>query len=146
MTRWITGLLVAGLLATAPLSAQGARTYKTRLSPVPVAAYNPNVVGTGTVTATVTGNKLVISGTYEGLASAATQARLMKSVKPGIRGDTLFDLRVTGGTSGTITGIIDLTNAQLQEIAAGRYYVQLHSEKAAEGNLWGWLQPQENRR
>jgi hypothetical protein len=145
MTRWLTGLLMA-LLVAAPLSAQGGRTYTTRLSPVPVAAYNPNIVGTGTVTATVTGNKLVISGTYERLASAATEARLMKSAKPGIRGETLFDLRVTGGTSGTITGIIDLTNAQLQEIAAGRYYVQLHSEKAADGNLWGWLQPQEKGR
>lgn len=144
MTRTLTGLLAAALLIAAPLSAQGVRTYSSRLSPMPVAAYNPDIVGTGRVTATVTGNKLVIDGTYQGLASPATQAKLMKSSRPGVRGDTLFDLRVSGGTSGTITGIIDLTNAQLQEIAAGRYYVQLHSEKAAEGNLWGWLQLRES--
>jgi hypothetical protein len=24
--------------------------------------------------------------------------------------------------------------------------VQLHSEKAPDGNLWGWILPQENRR
>ena len=46
-------LLLAGLVATAPmLQAQAARTFKTRLSPVPVAAYNVNIVGTGSVTAT----------------------------------------------------------------------------------------------
>ena len=146
MSRWIAGLLMAGLAGGAPLAqAPAARTFKAHLSPVPVAAYNPNVVGTGTVTATLTGNKLAIAGTYEGLASPATQAKLFKSPKPGIRGDALLDLKVSGGTSGTITGQFDLTAAQAQEIAASRYYVQLHSEKAAEGNLWGWLMPQQEK-
>ncbi len=146
MTRWTTGLLIAGLLVAAPLGAQGARTYRTRLSPMPVAAFSPNVVGSGAVTATLAGSTLSITGTYEGLASAATQAKIRKSTKPGVRGNAVFDLQVSGGTSGTISGRLDLTPAQVQELAAGRYYVQLHSEKAAEGNLWGWLQPQENRR
>jgi hypothetical protein len=140
------GLLLAGLLVAVPLWAQGARTYKTRLSPMPVAAYNQNVVGSGTVSATLAGNTLSISGTYDALASAATQAKIWKSTKPGVRGEALFDLQVSGGTSGTISGRLDLTPAQVQELAAGRYYVQLHSEKAADGNLWGWLQLQENRR
>jgi hypothetical protein len=146
MRRWIAGLLMAGLVGLAPVvQAQAARTFKTRLSPVPVAAYNVNVVGTGTVTATLTGNKLSVSGTYEGLASPATQAKIFKSPKPGIRGDALLDLKVSGGTSGTITGQFDLTAAQVQELSASRYYVQLHSEKAAEGNLWGWLMPQQEK-
>ena len=145
MTRWIAGLLVAGL-ALAPLAAQGSKTYRTRLSPVPIAAFNPNIVGTGTATATLSGGKLTIAGTYEGLASPATVAKIFKSPKPGIRGEALFDLQVSGGTSGTISGQLDLTPAQVQELGQSRYYVQLHSEKAADGNLWGWLQPQENRR
>jgi hypothetical protein len=146
INRWSAGLLTAALLSAAPLvHAQAARVYKTRLSPVPVAAYNPNIVGTGTVTATVTGTKLAVTGSYEGLASPATLAKIYKSPKPGIRGDALLDLKVSGGTSGTISGQFDLTAAQLQEIAASRYYVQLHSEKAADGNLWGWLMPQQER-
>jgi hypothetical protein len=147
MSRWIAGLLIAGLFGLSPVvQAQAARTFKTRLSPVPVAAYNVNVVGTGTVTATLTGNKLAIAGTYEGLASAATLAKIFKSTKPGVRGDALLDLKVSGGTSGTITGQFDLTPAQVQELSASRYYVQLHSEKAPDGNLWGWLMPQEKGR
>lgn len=146
MRRWIAGLLMAGVVGLAPTAfAQATRTFKTRLSPVPVAAYNVNVVGTGTVTATLTGNALAIAGTYDGLASPATHARIFKSNKPGIRGEALLDLKVSGGTSGSITGQFDLTPAQVQELAASRYYVQLHSEKAADGNLWGWLMPQEKR-
>ena len=144
MKRLIAGLLVAGLVGLAPaVYAQASRTFKTRLSPVPVSAYNANVVGSGSVTATLTGTKLTISGNYDGLASPATIAKVFKSTKPGIRGDALFDLKVSGGTTGTINGQFDLTAAQVQELAASRYYVQLHSEKAAEGNLWGWLMPQE---
>jgi hypothetical protein len=146
MRRWIAGLLMAGLVGLAPgVLAQAPKTFKTRLSAVPVAAYNVNIVGTGTVTATLTGNRLAIAGTYEGLASPATQAKIFKSPKPGIRGDALLDLKVSGGTSGTITGQFDLTAAQVQELSASRYYVQLHSEKAADGNLWGWLMPQQEK-
>ena len=47
--------------------------------------------------------------------------------------------------TGAVAGQFTLTPAQVQELAASRYYVQLHSEKAAEGNLWGWLMPQERR-
>ena len=32
------------------------------------------------------------------------------------------------------------------DLEKGRLYVQLHSEKAPDGNLWGWLTPQENKR
>jgi hypothetical protein len=146
MKPWIAGLLLAGTLASAPaLEAQAAKTFRTRLSPVPVAAYNVNIVGTGTVTATLTGTTLAVNGTYEGLASPATGAKIFKSPKPGIRGEALLDLKVSGGTTGTITGQFTLTPAQVQEVSASRYYVQLASEKAAEGNLWGWLMPQQEK-
>jgi hypothetical protein len=139
--------LGASLLSSqTAVRAQGAKTYKARLSPVPVVAYTATVTGSGSVTATLTGTKLSISGTFQGLNTPATVARIHKSPKPGIRGPMLLDLTVSNSTSGTIGGTFDLTAAQVQELAQGRYYVQLHSEKAPEGNLWGWLLPQENRR
>jgi hypothetical protein len=141
----MAGLLLATLTLAPALDAQATRTYRTRLSAVPVSAYNPSIVGHGTVTATLSGNTLTVNGAYEGLASPATQARIFKSPKPGIRGDALLDLKVSGGTTGTISGQFDLTAAQVQELAASRYYVQLSSEKAADGNLWGWLMPQQEK-
>ena len=138
--RLIALAALFALLPAWPMQAQGAKTYKTRLSPVPVPAYQPSIVGTGTVTATLTGTKLAIAGTFEGLATPATVAQIHKSPKPGIRGPVLFELTVSKGTTGTISGAFDLTAAQVQELSQSRYYVQLHSEKAPDGNLWGWFQ------
>ena len=136
------GILI--LADNAPL-AQSAATYKGRLSPVPVAAASPNVTGVGSVTATLTGNKLAISGIFEGLASPATLAKLHRAPK-GIRGPAVFDLTITPGTSGKIDGSVDLSPAQVEDLARERFYVQLHSEKAPDGNLWGWLLVQETKR
>jgi hypothetical protein len=48
-------------------------------------------------------------------------------------------LKASPATSGTITGSTELTPALLADLRGGRLYVQVHSEKAPDGNLWGWL-------
>ena len=139
--------LAAGALAVLPalLHAQAATTYRGRLSPVPVAAASPTVTGVGSITATLSGTKLTIAGTFEGLASPVTFAKLHRAPK-GIRGPAVFDVTVTPGTSGKISGAFDLTPAQVEDLGRERFYVQLHSEKAPDGNLWGWLLVQETKR
>jgi hypothetical protein len=123
--------------------AQAPRNYRARLSTVPIdTRMLETVAGTGSVTATLTGSTLAINGTYEGLRTPATVARLHRGPK-GIRGPSMFDLKVSGGTSGTITGSITLDAGQVDDLRRERFYVQLHSEKAPEGNLWGWLLPQQ---
>ena len=74
----------AGLVRWRPLShAQTARTFKTRLSPVPVAGLQSPLWSGGTVTATLTGTKLTIAGTFEGLAAPAThRARSTRAPSP----------------------------------------------------------------
>lgn len=146
MKRMVAALAVVLSMSVVALQSQSARTFKTRLSPVPIAAYNPAVVGSGSVTATVAGNKLTIAGTFEGLASPATTAKIHKGTKTGVRGEPFLNLTISNGTSGSISGTFDLTPAQVQELAAGRYYVQVQSEKAPEGNLWGWLLAQETKK
>ena len=37
------------------------------------------------------------------------------------------------------SGTVELTKAQADDLAAGRLYIQIHSQKAPDGNLWGWL-------
>jgi hypothetical protein len=112
---------------------------------VPVSTATPTVTGVGSVTATLSGTKLSLTGTFEGLASPATFAKLHRGPK-GIRGPAVFDLKVTAAVSGTISGSIDLTPSQVDDLGRERFYVQLHSEKAPDGNLWGWLLSQENKR
>jgi hypothetical protein len=142
--------LAAGamLISTAswPL-AQGGKTYKARLAPVPIdVTMQSTVSGSGSVTAVLTGTKLSITGSFEGLRSPATIAQVHKGPVPGVRGPVVFDLSVSKETRGTITGSVDLTPAQVTDLEKRRLYVQLHSERAPDGNLWGWLLPQESRR
>jgi len=122
------------------LSAQAARTFKARLSPVPIdLTMQATVAGNGTATASLVGSKLTVSGTFEGLKSPATIARMHKSPTRGVRGPEIFTLTVTQATSGSISGTFDLTPAQVADVQNGRIYIQIHSEKAPDGNLWGWL-------
>jgi hypothetical protein len=133
----------------ASLSAQPSRSFKTRLSPVPIdVSMQSTIAGTGSVTAVLTGARLSISGTFDGLRSPATIAQVHKSPVRGVRGPVVFDVPVTRGDAlnGTLSGMFDLTPLQVADLEKGRLYVQVHSEKAPDGNLWGWLTPQENKR
>ena len=56
-----------------------------------------------------------------------------------MRGPKLLDLTVTKAMSGELSGSFDLTPPQVERLKKGNWYVQIHSEKAPEGNLWGWL-------
>jgi len=144
-----TGLLVCALalsLAAHP-RAQAAKTFKARLAPVPIdLTMQATVAGTGSATAVLTGSKLTITGNFDGLRSPATLAQLHKSPVRGVRGPVVFDLTASSGTSGTITGTIDLSPAQVADLEKGLLYLQMHSEKAPDGNLWGWLMPAEVKR
>jgi hypothetical protein len=114
--------------------------YRGRLSLMPLDIAMQNVIaGSGLATATLKGNTLAITGTFTGLKTPATTARVLRSPKPGMRGTRIGDLTVSGETSGTISGSLELTREQIADLAASRFYIQLHSQKAPEGNLWGWL-------
>lgn len=131
--------LAAGQAAPAPLRA--------RLSPVPIDATLQNTIaGLGAATATLAGTALTVEGSYRGLRSAATTVRVFESPKPGLRGPLVGEFASTGGTTGTFTGTLTLTREQAVAFAKGLLYVQVQSEKAPDGNLWGWLMAPKGRR
>jgi hypothetical protein len=118
---------------------QSGETFKARLSPVPIdMSMMAAIAGSGSVTAVLVGRKLTISGTFVGLRSPATVARIHRGPK-GVRGPAIFDLAVSQATSGTISGSLDLTPTQVEDLRNSRFYVQIYSERAPDGNLWGWL-------
>jgi hypothetical protein len=140
-------LCVALLALGSAIAAQSSKSFKARLSTVPIdIPMQATVAGSGSVSAVLAGTKLTITGTFDGLRSPATIARLHKSPMRGMRGPVLFDLTASSGTSGSISGTLDLQPAQIADLEKGRLYVQLHSEKAPDGNLWGWLLPAEGKR
>ncbi len=141
MQRTRAALICAGLLwVVVSLPAQVEEKFKVRLSAVPVeASTQAGITGSGTASATLVGARLSITGTFEGLQSPATVARVHRGLATGVRGSAFFDLDVSSATSGSISGSLDLTTDQMESLRQGRIYVQIHSENAPDGNLWGWL-------
>ena len=134
------GLVLALAVAVSSLVQAQAPQYRARLAIVPIdIAMQATIAGSGAVTATLKGGTLTITGTFSGLKTAATVARVHRGPRTALRGAPIGDLVITANTSGTISGLLELTKEQIDDLAAGRLYVQLHSEKAPDGNLWGWL-------
>jgi hypothetical protein len=141
--------LALAFFLTTPLAAvqkgPAAAQFRARLSMVPIdLAMQSNIAGRGRVSATLAGSTLTVTGDFADLKTPATVARVHVGTK-GIRGPAIFELTVSKATSGTIAGTFELTPQQVQDVKNSRMYVQLHSEKAPDGNLWGWLLPAEGR-
>jgi hypothetical protein len=146
--RGVTTILIGAAVLWLGLSAgaQGGDRYKTRLSPVPLDTSQLDTIkGVGMATATLVGNKVAINGSFSGMAGPATVAQLYLSPNLGLRGRMISDLTVTKATSGSVSGTVELTSLQVPLFKKGLFYLQISSEKAPEGNLWGWLVPEKAR-
>lgn len=130
----------AALVVVCTLLAQAHETFKARLSPVAVDAQLVSVItGHGAASAVLTGTKLTVTGTFEGMHSAATVAHLHLSKATGVPGPVIHELTVLKGMDGTISGTADLTPPEVEALRKGLLYVMVHSTGAPDGNLWGWL-------
>jgi hypothetical protein len=120
-----------------------ATVFTARLTPVPVeTSTSASIKGSGLVTATLDGSRLSVNGTFTGMKSAATLAQVHFGPK-GVRGPVEFALMVENAAAGTVSGNVTLTKVQVDSLRKGWFYIQIHAEKAPEGNLWGWLLPNE---
>jgi hypothetical protein len=136
-------LLGACFLSVLPGGAAAASsTFHVRLSP------GPRLVGTradrsggGSVTATLDGNMLTLKGSFSGLLAVPTGAHLRMGSLPGVRGPLVVDLTISPDTTGTLSGTVQLNTQQLAALRKGGLYVEIDSDKAPEGDLWGWLMP-----
>jgi hypothetical protein len=132
-------LLSVLLGAAAPPTA----TFHFRLSPGPrLVGTRADSSGGGSVTATLEGSKLTLKGSFSGLLAVPTGAHLLMGSLPGVRGPRIADLAVSPATTGTLSGTVQLTPEQLAALRKGGLYVEIDSDKAPEGDLWGWIMPQ----
>jgi len=139
LLRFLMPVLAAGLLC----ASAAAQTYQANLGPMPLdEATKRNMVGRGEATASWDGKTLTLSGRFAGLPSPATKAYLFVGPAIGVPGTESFDLIVSQADTGTLSGQIALNAKQAAAFRTGKLYVQIDSQKAPTGNLWGWLLPQ----
>jgi CHRD domain len=124
-------------------SAQAPDSYKARLAPVPVSRAELSLVGgLGMATASLSRGRLTLEGSFDGLPSAVTAARLHHGPATGTSGPAIAELEVHGTTSGTIEGEVELDREQRAALIAGHLYVQLYSMPGVPPDnavLRGWL-------
>jgi len=130
---------VAWLAACGPALADD---FATHLSPAPVTdGTRAATTGEGRAEARLDGDRLTVSGSFQGLASNAIAAELRSGNGIGVPGDKLFDITATPGRDGALSGAVTLSRAQLTQLRRGHIYVQVDSQSAPNGNLQGWLLP-----
>lgn len=143
--RWA---VVAGFLCALGAPALAA-DYQTNLGPMPLDDETKAVIaGRGDATASYDGRTLTVKGSFHGLPSSATVARIFLSEHIGVPGRQVLDLTVSKASSGTLSGNLMLTAEQADALRRGCLYIQIDSEKAPpgyswgpRGTLWGWLLP-----
>jgi CHRD domain len=129
------GVLV-GAAAAAPT------TFQFRLSPGPrLVGTRADSSGSGSVTAKLEDSKLTLKGSFSGLLAVPTAAHLCMGSLPGVRGPVIADLTVSPA-NGTLSGTVQLNPSQLAALHKGGLYVEIDSDRAPEGDLWGWMIPQ----
>ena len=139
----VTGIAIVAWMGVSPMfSAVGQvpEVFNARLTMMPIdLATRVDVTGSGSGSAELNGERLFVRGSFSGLRGPATVVRLHEGAAMGVRGDAISELSVEASVSGTFSGNVELTQEQVQRLRQGRLYIQIHSEAAPEGNLWGWL-------
>ena len=140
----VLALLLGGTLGGPAVASSGrvsaqVGSFRARLSPLPVSGRTVRTItGLGQVRATLDGNRLTVTGTYQGMSSPATAAHLHFGA-PGRPGPLAQPLEVTTSPEGEVTGTAELTDQQVGALQAQSLYVQIHSEDNPAGELRGWI-------
>ena len=140
--------LFIACVATVALAACGGGTELT--ATLSGAAEKPTAVTTnasGSAKVTIDGSKLEVSGSFKDLSSNATAAHIHGPVDANGVAGPFCNLKVPMGTSGPIAGDADanpcadkeLTEAQVADFEAGKFYVNIHSANHTAGEIRGDL-------
>ena len=136
-------LSVLGVLALCLVSGAAQAETKIFKATLSGASEVPPTTSVGTGTATVTldtdTGKLVWDVTYSGLTGPAKAAHIHGPAGPGQNAGVVVPLK--GNLASPIKGSATLTAAQMADLEAGQYYVNIHTAANKGGEIRGQLQP-----
>ncbi|MBF5043267.1 CHRD domain-containing protein [Aggregicoccus sp. 17bor-14] len=100
--------------------------------------------GTGEAKANVKGNTVVVAGVFDNLTSTAIAAHIHGPADKDTAAPVLCGLTVTAssanGTSGTIGGTCDFSDAQIEQLKDGQTYINVHTQNYPDGEIRGQLE------
>ena len=134
-----TAMTIGFVFLTGLLSVAAQQNFVANLSGaqiVPAVTTNGKAVCKGVLNAAQT--QINLTCTYSDLSSGAS-ATNVRSAAAGANGAVLFDLGTVSGTSGTVTSTINLTAAQVSDLRANRFYVNLQTANNSGGEIRGQL-------
>jgi CHRD domain len=135
-----TALVAAGLMLAPGAQAQ----TKAFHADATTAQEVPPVAGAGTAKGTFTLNpatkELKWSVTYSGLSSDATAAHLHGPAAVGANAGVAINL-APSGVKNPLEGSATLTDAQIADLTAGKYYLNVHTGTNKGGEIRGQVTP-----
>ena len=115
-------------------------TYKAHLTAKDeVPANTSTAVGDGTFIYDPTTKTLSWTVTYAGLTGPATLAHIHGPAAPGVNAGVQIPLGPNGNLPSPITGKATLNDAQAADLAAGKYYANVHTNANKGGEIRGQL-------
>jgi hypothetical protein len=136
---WMISFAFAGVMAggcTMMESAPAMPTYTATLAPG--AGITSSGKGMGTFTYDPATHTLTYNVTYEGLSGPAVAAHIHGPADPGANAPPVVPFP---NAASPITGTATLTDAQAAELAAGKYYVNVHTAANKGGEIRGQITP-----
>ena len=139
MRAGLIGLAASAALFAAGAAGAGTLTFTTTLSGPGEVPPNPTA-GTGAVAATLdtTAKTLTYSVTYSGLTGPATMAHFHGPAAPGANAPPVVPVP-TSALANPMTGVTTLTDAQIADLEAGKWYFNIHTAAHPGGEIRGQL-------
>jgi Cu/Zn superoxide dismutase len=128
--------LFLGACATEPMMSEAPKLPSYSATLAPGAGITSSGKGFGTFTFDPATKELAYNVTYEGLTGPAMAAHIHGPAEPGANAGPV--LPFPAATS-PITGKAVLTDAQAAELAAGKYYVNVHTAANRGGEIRGQI-------
>ena len=97
-------------------------------------------IGSCVLTLDTAETQITLGCTYSGLGSNASDAHIHTNGPVGVNGPVLFNLTGASGTSGTLTlAPTAVTPAQVADLRAKRWYVNIHTTNFSDGEIRGQI-------
>ena len=105
-----------------------------------VPANNSSGSGTCMVTLNATETQVAVECNYRSLTSSVVGAHIHENGPVGVNGPILFNFNFTGGMTGSIGPLtFNTTPAQVAEMRAGRWYINIHTSNFTGGEIRGQI-------